>query len=76
MQVGDICRARHILRYVTYRAREMMVSVGRFIDGLKAAGVEFFAGVPVMVPCGCYSTDKDVCSNNGVNELYQRGLNF
>ena len=23
-----------------------MVEVGRFVDGLKAAGVEFFAGVP------------------------------
>ena len=23
-----------------------MVVVGRFVDGLKAAGVEFFAGVP------------------------------
>ena len=24
----------------------MMIEVGRFVDGLKAAGVEFFAGVP------------------------------
>ena len=23
-----------------------MVEVGKFVDGLKAAGVEFFAGVP------------------------------
>ena len=23
-----------------------MVEVGRFVDGVKAAGVEFFAGVP------------------------------
>ena len=23
-----------------------MIEVGRFVDGLKAAGVEFFAGVP------------------------------
>ena len=29
-----------------------MVRAGRFVDGLKTAGVEFFAGVPVMFPCG------------------------
>ena len=29
----------------------------RFVDGLKAAGVEFFAGVPVKFPCGCYCAD-------------------
>ena len=44
--------ARHIFGYVTYRADEMMVRAGRFVDGLKAAGAEFFAGVPVRVPCG------------------------
>ena len=37
---------------MTYRACEMMVEAGRFVDGLKAAGVEFFAGVPVMFPYG------------------------
>ena len=74
MQVGDICRARHILRYVTYRAREMMVRAGRFVDGLKAAGTGFFAGVPVMFPCGCHSADKRVCANDCINELYQKGL--
>jgi len=52
----------------------MMVEVGRFVDGLKAAGVEFFAGVSVMVPCGCHCTDKGVCSNNCINEPYQKGL--
>jgi len=26
-----------------------MVEVGKFVDGLKAAGVEFFAGVPVSL---------------------------
>ena len=31
-----------------------MVRAGRFIDELKAAGVEFFAAVPVMFPCGCH----------------------
>jgi len=30
----------------------MMVKVGRFVDGLKAAGVEFFAAVSVMLPYG------------------------
>ena len=32
-----------------------MVKVGRFVDGLKAAGVEFFAGVLLY---GYYFTDK------------------
>ena len=41
--------ARHIFGYVTYRVREMMEGAGRFVDGLKAAGVEFFAGVPMNV---------------------------
>ena len=37
---------------MTYRADEMMVRAGRFVDGLKAAGVESFAGMPVMFPYG------------------------
>ena len=38
---------------MTYRADEMMVRTGgRLVDGLKAAGVEFFVDVPVMFPCG------------------------
>ncbi len=32
--------------YVTYRACEMMVRAGKFVDGLKAAGIGLFAGVP------------------------------
>ena len=44
--------ARHIFGYVTYRVREMVVRAGRFVDGLKAAGVESFAGMPVMFPYG------------------------
>ena len=71
MQVGDICRARHILRYVTYRAREMMVRAERSVDGLKAAGARSFAGVPVMFPCGCHCTDKGIYC---INELYKKGL--
>ena len=50
----------------------MMVRAGRFVDGLKAAGVEFFVDVPVKFPCGCCSTNMGVCSTNGINELYQR----
>ena len=50
--------ARHILQYMTYRADEMMVRAGRFVDGLKAAGVEFFAGLPVALLYGCYCTDR------------------
>ena len=30
---------------MTYRADEMMVRAGRFVDGLKAAGAGFFADV-------------------------------
>ena len=61
-------------KYMTYPAREMMVRAGRFVDGLKAAGVESFAGVPVKFPCGCHSADKGVCANDCINELYQKGL--
>ncbi len=49
----------------------MMVEAGRFVDGLKAAGVEFFAGVSVVFPCGCHRTDKGIYC---INELYQKGL--
>ena len=47
-------------KYMTYPAREMMVRAGRFVDGLKAAGVEFFVGVPVKFPCGCSLSIPDV----------------
>jgi len=43
-------------KYMTCRADEMMV--GRFVDGLKVAGVEFFAAVPVELLYGCYCTDR------------------
>ena len=42
-----------------------MVEVGRFVDGLKAAGVEFFAGVPDSLLksfCTCV-TDTCVVKN-------------
>ena len=45
---------------MTYRADEMMVRAGRFVDGLKAAGVEFFAAVPVKFSCGCPLSIPDV----------------
>ncbi len=51
----------------------MMVEARRFVDGLKAACVEFFVGVPVRFPCGCCGTNKGDCSPNGINELYQKG---
>ena len=66
--------ARHIFGYVTYRVSEMMEGAGRFVDGVKAAGAEFFAGVPVKFPWGCCSTDQGVCANDCINELYQKGL--
>ena len=43
--------------HMMYSACEMMVRAGRFVDGLKAAGVAFFAGVPVELLYGCYCTD-------------------
>ena len=45
---------------MTYHADEMMVRAGRFVDGLKAAGVEFFANVPVKFLCGCPLSIPDV----------------
>ena len=50
-----------------------MVEAGRFVGALKAAGVEFFAGVPVMFSCGYDCTDQGVCANDCINELYQKG---
>ena len=54
--------ARHIFGYVTYRVREMMEGAGRFVDGVKAAGVEFFAGVPdsLLKSFCAYVTDARV----------------
>ena len=39
-----------------------MVNVARFVGRLKDSSVEFFVGVPVMLPYGCYCTDVGVCS--------------
>ena len=43
----------------------MMVEVGRFVDGLKSAGGEFFAGVPdSLLKSFCmYVTDTCVVKN-------------
>ena len=38
-----------------------MVEVGRFVDGLKAAGVEFFAGVPDSLLKGFCTYVTDTC---------------
>ena len=53
-----------------------MVKVGRFVDGLKAAGVEFFADVPdsllksfctcVTDPCAVKMLHRHFYSTNGV----------
>ena len=47
-----------------------MVEAGRFLDGLKAAGVEFFAGVPVKFLYGCYCTDGVPTSPNCTVWIY------
>ena len=38
-----------------------MVEVGRFVDGLKAAGVEFFAGVPDSLLKSFCAYVTDIC---------------
>jgi hypothetical protein len=51
-----------------------MIEAGKFVGGLKAAGVGGFAGVTVNFPWGSDCSDKGFCSNNGANELCQKGL--
>ena len=38
-----------------------MVEVGRFVDGLKSVGVEFFAGVPDSLLKGFCAYVTDTC---------------
>ena len=38
-----------------------MIEVGRFVDGLRAAGVEFFAGVPDSLLKGFCTCVTDTC---------------
>ena len=39
-----------------------MVEAGRFVDGLKAASVKIFVGVPVALLYGYYCTDRPFSS--------------
>ena len=39
----------------------MMIEVGRFVDELKAAGVEFFVGVPDSLLKGFCAYVTDTC---------------
>ena len=41
-----------------------MVEAGRFVDGLKAAGVEFFAGVPDSLLKSFCAYVADTCGEN------------
>ena len=43
-----------------------MVEVGRFVDVLKAAGVEFFAGVPDSLLKGFCAYVTDTCGGKYV----------
>ena len=43
-----------------------MVEVGRFVDGLKAAGVEFFADVPDSLLKSFCAYVTDTCGKNHV----------
>ena len=48
-----------------------MVEVGRFVDGVEATGVEFFAGVPDSLLKGFCAYVTDMCGENhaiAVNE--------
>ena len=38
-----------------------MVEVGKFVDGLKSAGVEFFVGVPDSLLKGFCAYVTDMC---------------
>ena len=54
-----------------------MVEVGRFVDELKAAGVEFFAGVPDSLLKSFCAYVTDTCGANHViaaNECGAVGL--
>ena len=44
----------------------MMIEVGRFVDELKAAGVEFFAGVPDSLLKSFCAYVTDTCGKNHV----------
>ena len=52
-----------------------MVEVGRFVDGLKAAGVELFVGVRVKFPCGCYCADRGVAPRTVSKGPWRPGMN-
>ena len=51
---------------MTYRAREMMVRARRLVDGLKVAGVEFFAGVSDSLLKSFCAYVTDTCGKNHV----------
>ena len=54
-----------------------MVDAGRFVEGLKAAGVEFFAGVPDSLLKSFCAYVTDTCGANHViaaNECGAVGL--
>ena len=55
------------------------VEVGRFVDGLKAAGVEFFAGVPDSLLKSFCTYVTDTCVVKKATPpllLHQWGSNF
>ena len=54
-----------------------MVEVGRFVDGLKAAGVEFFSGVPdSLLKSFCAYVTDNCDENHAIREgELDRGIN-
>ncbi len=64
-----------------------MVDVGRFVDGLKVVGVEFFADVPDSLLKGFYAYVTDACvvkkllhhfysTNGGTLSLSTNGVRY
>ena len=49
-----------------------MVEVGKFVDGLKAAGVEFFAGVPDSLLKSICAYVTDTCGESHVISTNER----
>ena len=50
-----------------------MVEAGRFVDGLKAAGVEFFAGVPDSLLKSFCAYVTDTCGENHMTAANEGG---
>ena len=66
--------ARHIFGYVTYRVSEMMEGAGRFVDGVKAAGIGLFTGVPDSLLKSFCAYVTDTCGESHVIAANEGGM--